>query len=250
MKTELICDECGHQEYEWRAFRKHLEENHDNRLTKVYGKTKFKFKKCSLCDKKVHENHMRVHVKAVHQGIKYDCDQCDFQSGYKNFLRIHIKKVHELYRHKCNLCDELFTNSVNLRNHIRFVHEGLHYICQICNRPHTHKRGLDRHLVNHHTVSSLVDMNEIQEYNCGSCLFQTTNRILIRTHVTKFHKELFYECGHKKVPWTIGKEEEKLVCPMCTTFPCPFCGFETSQGVNLQKHISEYHAVKKEKNEN
>ena len=207
---------------------------------------------------------MRQHEKAAHEGIKYDCDQCDYQSGYKNLLRAHIKRVHELHRHKCSLCDELFTYSDHLRDHIRVVHEGLHYICQICNRPHTRKKDFARHLVSDHTVSTLVDMNKIKEYKCESCPFQTTNRILLKTHSIKFHKDSLYKCGHRKVPETVN-QREKLVCPVCTkmfpkeasghshsqdTFPCPFCDFETSQGINLQSHISAHHVVKKEEKMN
>ena len=263
-RDELICDECGHQEFNWEDFRKHLKTNH----YEIYGqkvliKTYKNETKCPLCDSTFgYKMDMKRHVKAVHEGIKYNCDQCEFHSGYTNLLRSHIKRVHELYRHKCNLCDELFTHSDHLRDHIRVIHEGLHYLCQICNRPHTRKKDLARHLVCDHTVSTLLNMDKIQEFNCDSCHFKTTSKRLMKTHLIKFHKELFYECGHKKVPGT-GKEEEKLVCPDCSkmfaqqanvqsygmvkhqdTFPCPFCDFETSQRTNLQTHISDHHVEK------
>lgn len=233
---------------------------HDKIVRKeALGYANFKSeRKCSICEIFNCPVDMRLHIKAAHEGIKYDCDHCDYQSGYKNLLRAHIKRVHELYRHKCSFCDELFSYSDHLRDHIRVVHEGVHFVCQICNRPHTRKKDFARHLVSDHTVSSLVDMNKIQ-YKCESCPFQTTNKRLMKTHLSKFHKDSFYKCGHKKVPETVN-QREKLVCPVCTkmfakdasgqshnqqTFPCPFCDFETSQGINLQSHISSHHVVKK-----
>ena len=38
---------------------------------------------------------LRRHAKAKHEGVKYDCNQCDFQSGYRADLTIHIKSKHE-----------------------------------------------------------------------------------------------------------------------------------------------------------
>ena len=261
-RAELICDECGHQELgeNWKDFKKHLKTNHSDLYRKLaYRKQHY----CPLCDKQFSfQMDMKRHVKAAHEGIKYNCDQCDFQSGYKNLLRNHIKRVHELYRHKCSICEELFVNSMYLQAHIQVKHEGLPYICQICNRPHILKKDLAKHLAVHHTVSSAVDINEIQEYQCESCQFQTTNRRLIKTHSLKFHKDLYYNCGHKKIH--VEGKEEKPVCHICNpmpifdqnsdkerrkmtdhkdSFPCLFCNFEMSQATDLRKHILSYHGI-------
>ena len=103
-------------------------------------------------------------------------------------------------------------------------------------------------------------MNKILEYQCESCQFQTTNRRLIKTHSLKFHRDLFYNCGHKKIH--VEGKEEKPVCHICNPmtifdknsdkerrkmtrdlFPCLFCNFEMSKATDLPKHISSYHGI-------
>ena len=266
-RAELICDECGHQGLgnNWNDFKRHLKDNHDIIYKERYDHVRNV--NCPQCNKKFSfQEDMKKHIKAMHEGIKYSCDQCDYQSGYKNLLRHHIKRVHELYRYKCTLCNELFEYSGLLRDHIRVNHEGLPYVCQICCRPHILKKDLARHLVIHHTVSSLVDMNAIKEYKCESCQFQTTYGILMKTHASKFHRELFYKCGHKKF-YMKGRKDDRPNCPQCNImptiaqntvirrhskkkkqekFPCPFCDFEMSQAADLPKHILSNH-VSKEK---
>ena len=262
-RPELICDKCGHRGLtdNWKDFNRHLKVNHEI----VYKERFERDVNCPQCNKKFsYDADMRRHIIAKHEGVKYSCDQCDFQSGYKNLLRNHIKRVHELYRHKCRLCNELFEYSGHLRDHIKVNHEGLPYVCQICCRPHILKKDLARHLVIHHTVSSLVDMNAIKVYKCESCQFQTTFGVLMKTHASKFHRELFYKCGHKKL-YVKGRKEEVPVCPLCNimpkiaqntviqrhskkkkqeAFPCPFCDFEMSQATDLPKHILSDHVSK------
>ena len=40
-----------------------------------------------------------------HEGIKHNCDQCDFQASEKSNLRVHIKSKHDGTKYPCDQCD-------------------------------------------------------------------------------------------------------------------------------------------------
>ena len=40
--------------------------------------------------------HLKVHKKSEHEGIKYLCDLCDYQTGRKYDLKKHIQAMHSL----------------------------------------------------------------------------------------------------------------------------------------------------------
>ena len=48
-----------------------------------------------------------THIKSIHEGIKYPCDQCDFKATHKGTLKSHMKSIHE---------------GVNLWKHIKSKH--------------------------------------------------------------------------------------------------------------------------------
>ena len=34
------------------------------------------------------------HVKTVHEGVQYSCDQCDFKATRKHSLKVHVEDIH------------------------------------------------------------------------------------------------------------------------------------------------------------
>ena len=89
----------------------------------------------------------------------------------------------------------------------------------------------------------------------------------MKTHSFKFHRDLFHNCGHKKIH--VEGKEEIPVCHKCNPlpifdkisgkeshkmknhkdlFPCLFCNFEISQATDLRKHILSFHGIN-QKNE-
>ena len=49
---------------------------------------------CQQCDYKVLcQSHMRKHVKNVHEGLKYDCTSCDYNSGDRLERSIYQRKI-------------------------------------------------------------------------------------------------------------------------------------------------------------
>ena len=44
------------------------------------------------------------HILSVHEGVKYDCNQCDFRATRRGILTCHIQSVHEGVKYECNQC--------------------------------------------------------------------------------------------------------------------------------------------------
>ena len=49
------------------------------------------------------------HIKSKYEGVKYACDQCDYQATQQSYLKYHIKSKHEGVKYACNQCHQQFT---------------------------------------------------------------------------------------------------------------------------------------------
>ena len=72
----------------------------------------------------------------VHEGINYQCDQCDYKATKKINLKRHKRVVHEGIKYKCDQCDKFISN---LNQHKLSVHVGIKYNCDQCNYKATQK---------------------------------------------------------------------------------------------------------------
>ena len=45
-----------------------------------------------------------THNLSVHEGMQYECDQCEFKSTLKVTLRL-MMSVHEGFKYECDQCD-------------------------------------------------------------------------------------------------------------------------------------------------
>ena len=81
---------------------------------------------------------MKSHANAIHKGVRYSCDQCDFKAAYINYLKKHLKSVHpkgKKYKsdqsffkdiqlpYRCNHCDYSTSLLPNLKKHIKAIHQ-------------------------------------------------------------------------------------------------------------------------------
>ena len=64
------------------------------------------------------------HKRAVHEGFKYPCGQCSYQSTTKGSLAEHERSVHEGVKYPCRKCGHQSTTKGNLAEHKRSFHEG------------------------------------------------------------------------------------------------------------------------------
>ena len=52
------------------------------------------------------------------------CEKCDKTFTTRGNLSIHIKAVHDQVKYDCVLCDKSFSQELNLKRHKKVKHEG------------------------------------------------------------------------------------------------------------------------------
>ena len=45
------------------------------------------------------------YVQSVHEGIKYDCNVCEYKVTRRNSLLRHVKSEHEGFKYYCKICE-------------------------------------------------------------------------------------------------------------------------------------------------
>ena len=64
-----------------------------------------------------------IRQDSVHKGIKYQCDECDYQATQEGNLKVHKQSKHLELKYPCSLCDYQATAKRSLTRHIKSVHE-------------------------------------------------------------------------------------------------------------------------------
>merc|ERR1719342_1732498 len=71
---------------------------------------------CDRCNYKTsHLHHLQNHIKSIHEGVKFPCDQCNSKFTDPSSLRKDIK-------YPCDQCSYKATQMGSLRTHIRSFH--------------------------------------------------------------------------------------------------------------------------------
>ena len=60
--------------------------------------------------------------RAVHEGVKYPCRQCNHQATSKSNLARHKRAAHEGVRFPCRYCNQQYSSKSNLTKHQRNLH--------------------------------------------------------------------------------------------------------------------------------
>ena len=55
--------------------------------------------------KNLHAGSLYTHIKGAHEGLKYHCNDCDYEATQRGTLTTHIKAVHEGLKDLCNDCE-------------------------------------------------------------------------------------------------------------------------------------------------
>ena len=99
--------------------------------------------KCDLGDFQAAK---RSRVEEVDEGIRYNCDRCEFETKVKTYLQVHTKRDHEGQVFQCNQCEYSSTGRQMLKRHISVVHDGVKYKCDQCACTVTSSKSLKRHM--------------------------------------------------------------------------------------------------------
>ena len=113
---------------------------------------------CFFAPKFAHSLHLyslefglKQHVQAIHEGVKYTCDQCGKQVTQKQSLKLHVQTLHIQSAHEdtkftCSQCDKQFTSKGYLKLHIQSAHEGVKFPCTQCDKQFSLKSNLYQHI--------------------------------------------------------------------------------------------------------
>ena len=53
--------------------------------------------KCNHCDYRAKQKcHLKPHIRAKHEGVKFICDMCDYKSSYSHHLNLHKRNKHTM----------------------------------------------------------------------------------------------------------------------------------------------------------
>ena len=80
-------------------------------------------KQCQDCEKVfATAQAMTTHYNSVHLGIKYCCNQCDFQGTQQGHLTNHIRSKHKGVKFRCKHCEFETARKDSLKNHVLRFH--------------------------------------------------------------------------------------------------------------------------------
>ena len=74
-------------------------------------------------------------VRTVHEGVKFDCDQCGYAATDKIYLKLHVEDAqiaHEGILHNCEQCDFIGKTALAFVSHISAVHDNIRFCCDQC----------------------------------------------------------------------------------------------------------------------
>ena len=67
---------------------------------------------------------VKLHEELKHLGIKYKCDDCDYQASSKKMLKRHEEKKHSGLTFGCNICVFRGNTKKHLKLHTQRTHLG------------------------------------------------------------------------------------------------------------------------------
>lgn len=147
-REEYSCEVCGHDCETKKALNLHLTKEHG-----IQQKREFicEFEDCGKAF--TMRDSLNKHIKNIHEGSKYPCDQCPALLSSRMSLRRHIESCHlKLKVFSCEKCDSNFAEQKSLKNHFQRVHLGIiekKVPCEQCDLTFPNQWSLRRHMLTH-----------------------------------------------------------------------------------------------------
>ena len=179
----LKCSMCGEEFSRQERLNEHFKREHqflDRELEADSSedgqglRTKYRCPEADCDFSAVRKGKVNEHVRVVHGGKKFQCDQCDFNCLTHGGLYLHQKAVHLGIRFKCNQCNYEGTQEVNLKRHIESKHGTIQYCCKLCNAKTKGLWYIETHLKKVHGItdklqySKYLEKKEIDPSSWGS----------------------------------------------------------------------------------
>ena len=177
---------------------------------------------CSDCDKSFsYKSVLYRHRRSAHEGVKYQCNLCDYENSRQDHVSIHIKTKHAEHEAKdkmaifitekqphdfgsesyaehgvkdkevetkfqCSECDKSFSYKSHLIRHRRSAHEGVKYQCNLCDYENSRQDHVSMHIRAKH---------QGLKYGCNQCDYKATTNGNLTFHVKSEHEGVKYSCN-------------------------------------------------------
>ena len=199
---------------------------------------------------------LRKHVKSVHDGMTWSCDQCTTSFTNENNLIFHIKKVHEQepfmigQENKPLMCDKCVyktTRKGSLKLHKKSYHEGIssaRYHCKECDASYAENKNLTNHVMVKH-----MGIN----FQCNYCEKFYNSKKQLKLHNRDKHENVDTPCDicAKIYPTSIDlwrhkrKDHNGIISGIIRIFPCEQCNYVATRSCTLEAHNQAKHADEK-----
>ena len=134
-RGQFICPDCGIVVTLQRTLKKHIEAIHQG----------IRYP-CDQCPYQA-KNKMRLksHKESVHEGKRYYCDQCEHAAPTKAYLQAHISNIHCEKNFHCDQCDFKAKTAATLKAHVNAIHLKIKFTCPECGSKHSQRGHLTKH---------------------------------------------------------------------------------------------------------
>ena len=230
--NQLKCTICSFETPHMGSFFSHKAKHRTKLQT-----TLFKCDQCSL--EYTSHNAMQNHKLIIHNGQKkFNCNQCDFRTGYADSLKGHIEDVHDKIRIDCTICSWK-GNSKNLKTHTKQVHfsQKKRFQCNICSIEYSRNEHLKKHINRDHKGV---------RYSCPNCEHKATTKGGLKVHINSKHEGTRYpckHCGHKAYCKSSLIKHKNAIHLNLRPYMCNLCEFKASTKSNLKSHEKRSHNI-------
>jgi len=178
------------------------------------------------------------------QIVKYQCNQCSYNTNKKSNHDAHMKFVH--FKEK-DTCPECGKQIANLNQHLRVIHKifksnSREKLCEICNKKF---HNIEGHMLKAHNIKSP------SEHVCEICYKSFTQKYHLANHERSVHMGERQTCPycHKEFAsldkHIKSKHTPNFVAKEIKLFPCDDCSktFSTKSALNIHKITAHADAI-------